>query len=144
MSGDLPFGMRVPGGAWTLRVPEPAPRRHEEDDLHRSVVQFLRIALPDDAVFYHVPNGGQRHNKAAARLVGLGVRAGVPDLAIVHHGRALFIELKTRTGRLSAAQKQMMQKLIHCGAEVMACRSVRDVEAALRECGVHLRATVMA
>jgi hypothetical protein len=54
---------------------------------------------------YFRPSGGQRHTKAAARLVGLGVRAVVPDLALVHRGRSLFIELKTADGVLSEAQR---------------------------------------
>ena len=128
-------------GVWQRNV---SHRRHDEEDLQRDVVQFLRWALPDDAVAYHVPNGGPRHTKVAQRLVGQGLRAGIPDIAIVWCGRALFIELKTRTGVLSASQKQMHKKLTYCGAAVMVCRSQGDVEAGLRECGVPLRASVMA
>jgi hypothetical protein len=43
---------------------------------------------------------------------------------------------------LSAAQRETHRRLIYSGAEVMLCRSVEGVEAALRECGVPLRATV--
>lgn len=62
--------------------------RHPEDDLQRAVVQYLDVALPADAVAYAVPNGGKRSRTEAARLKGLGVRAGVPDLAIVWRAAA--------------------------------------------------------
>jgi hypothetical protein len=128
-------------------LPDPPRRGHPEDDLQRSVVQFLRVALPDDAIAYAVPNGGQRHSKAAARLVGLGVRAGIPDLAIVWRGHAIFVELKAagRTGRtggsLSAVQRQMIDKLHVCGADVVVCKTLECVEGSLREMGVPLRAS---
>ena len=125
-------------------LPEPAPRRHEEETLHRSTVQFLRWALPADATFYHVPNGGLRSRKVAQQLSGLGVMAGVPDLAIVHRGKALFIELKAKRGRMSPEQRDMIRKLTYCGAAVMLCRSVPEVESALREACVPLRASVAA
>jgi hypothetical protein len=125
-------------------LPDPRPRRHEEETLHRSAVQFMRQALPDDATFYHVPNGGLRSRKVAQRLSGLGVVAGVPDLAVVHKGHAIFIELKAGRGTLSAAQRTMVRKLIYCGADVICARSLPDIEAALRGAGVPLKATVAA
>ena len=123
-------------------LPDPPRRNNAEEVLHRGVVRYLQWALPADATFYHVPNGGLRSKTAAARLVPLGTRAGIPDLAIVWKGRALFIELKAAKGALSAHQRQMIDKLIYCGAEVMCCRSLDGVECALRELGVPLRARV--
>jgi len=122
--------------------PEPKPRKHLEDELQRAVATYLRWALPDDATFTHLPLGGQRHTKAAARLVGFGTKAGWPDLIIVFRGRALFIELKTLAGVLSDVQKQAHKKLSYCGADVMLCRSVPDVETQLRKAGVPLKARV--
>lgn len=135
--------MRAAGAAWAVAA-EPellprAPRNNDEEQLHRATWRYLQWSLPDDAVAYHPANGGLRHRKAAARMAGLGVVAGVPDLAIVWRGKALFIELKAGRGVVSAAQKSLHRKLVFCGAEVMTCRSVPEVEAALRECGVPLR-----
>jgi hypothetical protein len=118
-------------------------RRHVEDDLQRDVCKFLALALPPDACFMHIPNGGLRSKKAAARLAGLGVLRGAPDLLVVHRGRAAFIELKAPKGTQSPAQRSVARKLIYCGAEVMLCRSLGQVEASLRECGVPLRASVV-
>ena len=125
-------------------LPSPAPRQQHEARLQRAVDQFLSISLPDDALHFAIPNGLMRSKKAAARAKGEGVRAGIPDLCVIHRGRALFIELKAGAGRVSAAQRAMAMKLIYCGAEVMVCRSVEDVEAQLREACVHLRASVAA
>jgi hypothetical protein len=125
-------------------LPEPPRRRHLEADLQRSVHQYLLWALPPDAVHYAVPNGLMRSQKARARAQGEGVVAGVPDIAIVHRGRALFVELKSRRGVISAAQRNMILRLTYAGAAVCCCRSVPEVEAALREACVPLRATVAA
>jgi hypothetical protein len=146
MSGDLPFGMpaRVPGGAWVHQVPEPAARQYPEAELQRDVHQFLTVALPPDAFHFAIPNGLMRSKKAGARARGEGVRAGVCDLCVIHRGRAILIELKAAKGVMSAAQKEVMRKLVYCGAEVMVVRSLAQLEAGLRECGVHLRASVSA
>lgn len=119
-------------------------RRHDEDDLQRDIVRFLTVALPADATFYAVPNGGKRHKREAARLVGLGVRAGVPDLAVVHRGRALFLELKAKAGYLSQRQREMHRELSYAGAAVCVVRSVAEAEAALLAAAVPLRASLAA
>ena len=115
-------------------------RRHEEDSLQRAVMQFLNVALPPDGVAFAVPNGGKRHAREAARMRGMGVKAGIPDIAICLRGRALFIELKAKRGIQSVAQREMQQKLEYCGAVVCLARSVEEVEAALRRWAVPLRA----
>jgi len=121
---------------------EPPKRQHLEEDLQRAVVQFLRFALPANALFAHIPNGMWRHKRAAARLVGLGIRAGLPDLLVVHDGRAIFIELKAKGGSQSLIQKQMARRLAACGCEVFLCRSVDEVELVLRGVGIRLRGRV--
>src|SRR5215467_3128878 len=125
-------------------LPDPPARRQDEDILNRQVVSFCRWALPDDADVKHTPNGGQRHSKAAARLVGMGVKAGHPDLDFVWRGKVFSIELKTPRGALSASQRQRHQKLERCGWPVYVCRSLDEVIAVLRHVGVPLSATVAA
>lgn len=115
-------------------------RQHLEDDLQESVCTFLRWALPADATFWAVPNGGKRHTLEAQRMSRLGVRAGVPDLHVVHLGRLYCIELKAPKGALSAAQAQMIDKLDQCGVPTRVCRSVEQVEHVLRGWGVPLSA----
>ena len=119
-------------------------RRNDEEKLQRDVVQFLRLAAPFDLFWFAVPNGGLRHRRVASKLVGQGLRAGVPDICCVHAGRTILIELKTPRGALSAVQKQVHAKLHVAGAAVFVCRSVPQVEACLRALDVPLQARVAA
>jgi len=119
-----------------------ARRRHDEEDLQKAVCHFLSLALPPDALYFAVPNGGLRSPKVAARLRATGTRAGVPDLCVIFRGHALFLELKAAHGTMSAAQKEMARRLVYCGADVMLIRSLEDCERALREACVPLRGAV--
>ena len=120
-----------------------AQRRHDEDDLLHVTMQYLKLALPPDAIAHHSPGEGKRSKGAQVALSRSGYCKGWPDIEVIHRGRALFIELKAARGVVSAAQKETHRRLIYAGAEVMLCRSVGEVEQSLRECGVHLRASVM-
>jgi hypothetical protein len=125
-------------------LPEPAPRRHLEDDLQRSFMQFLPYALGPRGVAYAIPNGGRRHAREAARMKGLGVLPGIPDIGICYEGRALYVELKAPRGAVSEAQRAMHKRLTYAGGVVMLCRSMEELEAQLREACVPLRASVTA
>lgn len=98
-----------------------------EDRLQISVAGYLDLALPVGAVYFHIPNGGSRHVREAAKLKRMGVKPGVPDICIVWRGRSIFIELKTPTGRVSPVQRDMAQALTLAGAVVVTCRSVDEV-----------------
>ena len=115
-----------------------------EQDLHIAVADYLAVALPAEAVFYHVPNGELRNKAVAAKLVKMGVKAGVPDFALIHDGRALFLEAKTDRGRLSVEQRIAHADLARAGGEVAVVRSVEDAVEVLASWGVPLRASVRA
>ena len=115
-------------------------RQHLEDDLQESVCTLLKWALPADAAFWAVPNGGLRHTREAARLTRTGVRAGCPDLHIVYRGRLYCLELKAPKGQLSATQSQMISKLEACGVPTAVVRSIGEVERALKGWGLPLSA----
>ena len=115
-------------------------RLHLEDDLQASVCTFLRWALPSDATFWAVPNGGLRHSREAARMSRLGIKAGCPDLHIVHAGKLYCLELKAPKGTLSAMQVQMIDKLKACGVPTVVVRSIGEVELALKGFGIPLNA----
>lgn len=51
---------------------------------------------------------------------------GIPDLLAVKNGLALFVEVKTDRGRLSALQKYRIEELNEYAVAVV-CRSVADV-----------------
>ena len=55
-----------------------------------------------------------------------GVLAGIPDLHIPL--LALFIEMKTPTGKVSPVQKAIHERLRADGQHVVVCRSVEEVQ----------------
>lgn len=92
-----------------------------ERALQSAVFDFLRVALPPDAVAFCVPNGDGRATTMPGTLTG------VPDLCIVYRGRPIFIELKTKTGAVRTSQKWVHDKLMLSGAVVVTLRSVEAV-----------------
>lgn len=118
-------------GLATFKAPEPS-----ESQIQRALIGHLeRRALPGVA-WFHVPNGGSRTAAEAARFRAEGVVAGVPDLVIVAEGKALFLELKTRKGRVSAAQAEMHARLAAAGAPVAVCHGLDQALATLERWGV--------
>lgn len=66
---------------------------------------------------FHCPNGEKRDKITAAKLKGMGVRAGVPDLIFIFpKGVTLWVELKLKDKDLNTKQeefKAMLQNLSH-------------------------------
>lgn len=78
---------------------------------------------------YHVPNGGSRNKIEAANLKRQGVKSGVPDLCIPvarcgYHG--LYIEMKTKTGRVSDNQKKWLSLLRDNGYAAFVARGSNE------------------
>ncbi len=73
---------------------------------------------------FHIPNGGSRNIIEAAKFKKLGVKAGVPDLQlIVPNGEihGLWIELKSKKGKLQPCQRLMIQRLEEQGYMCKVC-----------------------
>jgi hypothetical protein len=87
-----------------------------EAQIQRAVLDHLRIRGVPDLFFLHIPNGGLRLRSEAARLKGLGTRAGAPDLLLVHEGRVYGLELKAPGGRVTAAQLETLSAMEAAGA----------------------------
>jgi len=87
----------------------------------------LRYGNRRAGILASIPNEGKRSPANAARLKSMGLRAGMPDLLILAPGgRAMFIELKTESGRLSPEQKKAHEAIAGLGHKV---RTVRTLEA---------------
>lgn len=114
-------------------------RTSPEETLHRAAAVFLTHALPWDAWWTTIPAGGGGRVRGA-KLKGMGYQPGTPDLLIVYEGRALWIELKSRTGRLSDHQTECHALLDQAGSEITVARCIEDIETALRKWNVPLRA----
>ena len=97
-----------------------------EQDFQRALVSLLNIAFPKTVQFFHVPNGGGRSRIEAGILHGQGVKAGVPDLIIVHNGKAFGLELKSEGGNLSDSQRTMFPKLREAGMRIEVARTMDE------------------
>lgn len=69
------------------------------------------------------------------RYFTTGVPKGFSDLFGVRHkdGRAVFIEVKTKSGRVRPEQKKFIKKMRECGALAGICHSAEDAVNLLME-----------
>jgi hypothetical protein len=104
-------------------------RASPEAQIQRAVFEHLRIRGAPGVFAFAVPNGGYRRPIEAAILKGLGVRAGVPDLFCVHHGRCFALELKAEGGRATDKQLACLAALRDAGAITA---TAEGLDAALR------------
>lgn len=57
--------------------------------------------------------------------------SGMPDIFLCFDGTAMFIELKTATGKVSKIQEYIFNRIRQSGIEVVVCRSRKEVEKCL-------------
>jgi hypothetical protein len=123
-------------------------RSTPEADVQRAIVQALRVALPRDAILHHSANevtaAGPRGARRQAILVGMGVHAGFADLIVISGGRVLFLEVKSRTGRLRPSQDVFRDNVIAQGFGWALVRSVDDALGALADHGFTTRVVLPA
>lgn len=114
-----------------------------EADIQRAIVKLLRAVLPAGAVVHHAANevasGGRAGHVRQAILVGMGVHPGFADLVVLSQGRVLFLEVKTRTGKLRPAQEEFRDAVTAQGFAWALVRSVDDALNALRQNGFATR-----
>ena len=112
-----------------------AQRRRLEDVIQRNVMLHLRSRPAPGVCAMHVPNGGWRSPIEGAIFKGLGVMAGAPDVLLLKHGRAEFLELKAPGGRVSDAQKAAHERLRAAGCNVAICYGLDEAIGYLEEHG---------
>ena len=86
-------------------------------------LQWFRAKYPGILIFA-IPNGGKRDIVTAKKLQMEGVVPGVPDLFVPE--LRLWIEMKKPGGRLSEAQKDMIEYLEGIGHTVIIGYGARD------------------
>lgn len=100
-----------------------------EDSAQKALFAWIalnRQKYPALEWLYHVPNGGRRDVREAAKLKAIGVKPGVLDLnldlpryanadgpEVAYHG--LRIELKVASGKVSDDQKKWLAHLTEAG-----------------------------
>lgn len=103
-----------------------APRNRPEQHFQASLVKTLETILTPETAFFAVPNGGARSRIEAAILKGQGVKAGVPDLVLVHGRQSFGLELKACGGRLSGAQVGRHEELTRAGMRIAVVKTIDD------------------
>lgn len=112
-------------------------RNQPEYRLQYFVTQLLKLNAAPGVVHYAVPNGEYRSKRTLAKLAGMGVRAGVADIAFVlPGGRAAFLELKSERGYPSAVQRQFRTDVEALGALYAVARTPDEAKDILGSWGV--------
>lgn len=96
----------------------------------------LRQRAAPGVFAFHVPNGGYRRPREAAMLKGLGVTPGVPDIIIIHKGRAYGLELKAPGGKPTDKQLLAMDAMDEAGAFVCIAEGLDRALAVLEAWGI--------
>lgn len=115
-----------------------------EEQLHRSVADFLRVALFAPSFMTTFPAGGGGKVRGA-KLKAMGLKAGMPDVMVFAQDMnrrpvVIGIELKGAKGRVSEAQRETLTRIKQIGFAIYICRSLSEVIEALNDEGIPLRA----
>src|SRR4029450_13098959 len=96
----------------------PRPRRSQkrpEQLIHRAVIEHLRLRAIPGLLWWHTPQGAPYGALQGAIMSGLGVRAGVSDLLLLHAGKLHALELKAPARRPSPAQVSFLLDVAKAG-----------------------------
>lgn len=111
-----------------------------EEDVHKSIIDWLRYSLPEGSVFHHSPNEGRHQVQYRMKQKRLGVQFGWPDLEIFCNPTwwcgekpwaPVFLEIKAEKGRLSENQKDVLEKLDKAGCYTTVVRSIDEARSFL-------------
>lgn len=87
-----------------------------EHKLQVALCDYLAIGGRKDLYWAAIPNGGHRHIRQATKLKAEGVRPGSPDMFfMLDSGKTGWLELKTKKGSLSPAQREFRDKALALG-----------------------------
>ena len=119
-------------------------RMGKNAEAHRqaAIVRYVRAVAPHVRI-WHVPNGGLRNKREAAKLRWTGLMAGVPDLTLMlPEGQTCFWEVKTPRRGLSEEQKNFRAAADELGHRFTVVRSIEDARKELALMGVQTREVV--
>jgi hypothetical protein len=93
-----------------------APPGPSEFALHVTIADVLRRWALPGVEWTHFPAGELRTAATAGKLARMGVQRGWADFQIFHQdGRVLFLEIKSRAGRLSPDQRRIADHMHRAG-----------------------------
>lgn len=102
----------------------------KESDIQSAILIYV-TSLPGSFGFRMNTGAVQDGN----RFIRYGL-PGQPDIFLILNGRFIGIEVKTKTGRQSEAQKNWQRNCEHAGGIYILARSVEDVIERLRKEGL--------
>lgn len=117
-----------------------------ERDIQRVIVGGLRARFPRFVVHAATPpqGGSPAALRARKSQLGEGWLPGFPDITVIGSGPedtgertrgpvCIFLEVKSRTGRLSDAQVAVLDRIRSHGHRAVVVRSLSDAVAAVRD-----------
>lgn len=114
-----------------------APTEEEEQITLFEWAAAMTYTYPDLRWLYHVPNGGSRGTAEAGRFKAMGVKPGVPDVALdIPRGgfHGLRVEMKrTKGGKLSDAQREWIVHYNAIGYRAVVCHGWQEAAKAIEE-----------
>ena len=119
---------------WFVNGVRMIPTEEEEQTALFSWAALMEGRYPVLRLLHHIPNGGKRSKREAARFKAAGVKRGVSDLFLPcarggYHG--LYIELKALDGKPSAEQKAFAEAVRSEGFVCAFCWGAEEAEAVI-------------
>lgn len=107
-----------------MKPPEPS-----EIQIQAAIVEWLNRCV--HCVVFAVPNGGKRGYGAQMQVRKEGLLKGAPDLVVAYQEGGepgtLFIEVKSKRGKMREEQAQCRWALMQLGHDHLVARSLDDV-----------------
>lgn len=124
--------------------------KREEDSLQIATAEWVRLRIHPSVIAHHSAN--ERKGAAAgAKAKAMGQLAGWPDWVFIWfeggfgsgwgeaHTFVAFIELKSKTGRISPEQKSFKEKAKLTGTDWTVCRNLDEFADCVKQWGIPLR-----
>lgn len=103
---------------------------HEESFIQCQIVEYLRTHL---IPVYMIKNDGHKTIQQATRDKRMGLSPGIPDLLIFLGNNIVFLEVKTKQGKLSKEQREFFESCKEKGIDCHKVTSVFDVEKIIKD-----------
>lgn len=101
--------------------------KEKETDILRAVCDYLQLRKTSQKyLFWRANNIGMYDGKDYRPLPKYSM-LGVPDINLIHRGRYIGLEVKTKTGVQSDNQKEFQRQCEDAGGQYFIVRSVNDV-----------------
>lgn len=100
-----------------------------ESSIQKAVMDWIRLDPVLRTFVIHIPNEGKRTSRYGKSLKDMGMRPGVADLfiAIPRHGYGgAWLELKSKDGILSEAQKEFLDDMARQRYFTKVCYSIEE------------------